>query len=164
MVANQEDLTCQNEVRPILAWGRYASKAGLSSLPGGRELAWKCQRRAHTSVLPHALSGPALPRRVIYYPPLPTIQTQSRRQQPALPLVFPVIIRRRTPPGGLSSTLSSLSSGQTNKPQSHSWPLEIWTAQRKSSEGSCALCDNVNSPQIGRGAGRRSDSKFGQMF
>lgn len=60
MVANQEDLTCQNEVRPILAWGRYASKAGLSSLPGGRELAWKCQRRAHTSVLPHALSGPAL--------------------------------------------------------------------------------------------------------
>lgn len=102
--------------------------------------------------------------RLIHYPPLPTIQTQSRGQKPSLPRVFPVIIRRRTPPGGLSSTLSSLSSIQTNKPQSHSWPLEIWTAQRKSSEGSCALCDDVNSPQIGRGAGRRSDSKFGQMF
>lgn len=92
-----------------------------------------------------------VPHFYIHYPPLPTIQTQSQGQA-----VFPVIIRRQTPPrGGLSSPLSSLSSSvQTNKTQSHSWPLEIWTAQRKSSEGSCALCDDVNSPQIGRGAGR----------
>lgn len=109
MAANQEDL------RVKMKFGQYWRGADTRQrrdyqVYSGDEN-WPENVNASLILLyyPMPFPVPHFSRRVIHYPPLPTIQTQSRSQQTSLPRVFPVIIRRRTPPGGLSSTLSSLS-------------------------------------------------------